>query len=163
GRFWGFAVEQIEYLNYTTVGYSPHPYPNNHNYVRIFVNPAPSPTGTRLRFDRIELEQDADYLIILDADNNPYQWITGNHPSGFTSKAVPGAAIKLQLVSDGSVQHWGYNIDAIQTAPPEAPDPQPTFPVTLAESDHPYPPNIDKVWTIVNPDTNAISSKIHFS
>ncbi len=136
GRFWGFAVEQIEYLNYTTIAYSPHPYPNNYNDVRTFLNPAPSPAGTRLHFDRIELEQDVDYLIIMDADDNPYQWITGSHPSGFTSKAVPGAVIKLRHVSDGSGQRWGYNIDAIQTASPGTPDPPPTFPVALAESDH---------------------------
>lgn len=163
GRFWGFAVEQIEYLNYTTIAYSPHPYPNNYNDIRTFLNPAPNPAGTRLHFDRIELEQDVDYLIIMDADDNPYQWITGNHPSGFTSKAVPGAVIKLHHVSDGSGQRWGYNIDAIQTASPGAPDPPPIFPVALAESDHPYLPATDETWVIVNPNVNAVSSKVHFS
>ena len=163
GRFWGFAVEQIEYLNYTTLGYSPHPYPNSYDHVKTFLNPNPSPAGTRLHFDRIQLEQNVDYLIIKDSNDNPYQWITGDYLSGFTTKAVPGAVIKVQFISDSSGQNWGYNVDTVQSASPGSQDPPPSFPVALAESNHPYPPDTTQEWTIVNPNVNATSSKVHFS
>jgi hypothetical protein len=163
GRYWGFAVDQLEGVNYTTLGYSPHPYPNNYAHTKLIANGEVNPTGTRLFFDRIELEQDVDYIIIKDINDTPYQWITGNHPNGFTTKAVPGSVIGVQLVSDGSGQAWGYNIQSVATANPDSPDEEPTFPVTLAESDHPYSNNTDETWTIVNPNVNAVSSKVHFS
>ena len=163
GRFWGFNIDQLEPMSYTTLAYSPHPYPKNSTATKLLVNNTPNPSGTRVHFDRIELEAGVDYLIIKDVNNVPYQWITGNYPSGFTSKAVPGSSINLQLLSDGSGQAWGYNVDAVQTAPAEAADAPPTHPVTLAESDHPYADNYTNVWIITNPNVNAMSSKIHFS
>jgi len=33
----------------------------------------------------------------------------------------------------------------------------------LAESPHPYPDNYDNNWILINPDTNASSTRIHFS
>jgi len=33
----------------------------------------------------------------------------------------------------------------------------------LAESPHPYPDNYNNTWTLINPDTNAASTRIHFS
>jgi hypothetical protein len=33
----------------------------------------------------------------------------------------------------------------------------------LAESPHPYPDNYDNTWMLINPDTNAASTRIHFS
>jgi hypothetical protein len=33
----------------------------------------------------------------------------------------------------------------------------------LAESPHPYPNNYNNTWTLTNPDTNAASTRVHFS
>ncbi|MBP1468743.1 hypothetical protein EYB53_023715 [Candidatus Chloroploca sp. M-50] len=162
GRFWGFAIDQLEPVNYPTIHYSPHPYPNNAKLERTFVNDAANPAGTRVRFDRIDLEDGVDYIVIYDLDNTPYQWITGSHPTGLTSKAVPGAGIKVQLISDGSVRHWGYNLVAVESGTPTAPEDPPQR-VTLAESDHPYTGEAEQTWTITNPNVNATSSKVHFS
>jgi hypothetical protein len=161
GRFWGFAIDQLEPVNYPTIHYSPHPYPNNAKLERTFVNNADNPAGTRVRFDRIELEDGVDYIVIYDLNNTPYQWITGNHPNGLTSKAVPGAGIKVQLVSDGSGRAWGYNLVAVESGSPTGPDAPPQR-TTLAESNHPYSGDI-QTWTLTNPDPNAVSSKVHFS
>ncbi|MFV9505260.1 MAG: hypothetical protein AB4911_11920 [Oscillochloridaceae bacterium umkhey_bin13] len=164
GRFWGFAIDQLEPINYPTLHYSPHPYPNNAKLERTFVNEAANPAGTRVRFNRIELEDGVDYIVIYDLDNNPYQWITGSHPTGLTSKAVPGAGIKVQLISDGSGRAWGYNLVAVENGTPIAPEDPPQRGPTLAESNHPYQDaDFTKVWTITNPDAQAKSTKVHFS
>ncbi|NCC30645.1 MAG: hypothetical protein EOM24_01330, partial [Chloroflexia bacterium] len=63
GRFWGFAIDQLEPVNYPTIHYSPHPYPNNAKLERTFVNDAANPAGTRVRFDRIDLEDGVDYIV----------------------------------------------------------------------------------------------------
>ncbi len=163
GRAWGFQVDRMEPLDYTTVSYSPHPYANDSTAEVTLVNSTPNPAGTRVHFSRIELEENVDYVIIKDINDVPYQWVTGSFPEGLTSNAVPGSGIKVQLVSDGSVREWGYNIAEIQTASPIAPQQPPLRAVTLAESDHPYPPSVDQVWTITNLDVAAKSSKVHFS
>ena len=99
----------------------------------------------------------------FSADGVPYQWITGTYSDGLTTKAVAGAAIQVQLISDNSVRAWGYNIDDVQTADPDAPDIELYRPDASAESNHPYENNFDHTWTITNSDVNALSSKIHFS
>ena len=161
-RFWGFAVEQMEALDYTTLHYSPHPYPNNSTAEKLFINSTPNPAGTRAHFDRIELEDGVDYIVIKDVNDVPFQWITGSHPSGFTSKAVPGSAVKVQLVTDGSGRAWGYNLDRIETAPAEIADNPPMEPA-LAETDHPYSTTAERVWVLTNPNVNAKSTKVHFN
>ena len=163
GQFWGFAIDQLDPAAYTTLDYSPHPYPNSSTAVKTLVNNTAGATGTRVRFDRVELENGVDYIVIKDLNDVPYQWITGSYPNGLTSKAVPGAGIKVQLVTDGSGQAWGYNVAEIQTTPPQAPDPAPPYGPTLAESNHPYADNYTNTWVITNPDVNAVSSKVHFS
>jgi len=160
---WGFMIDQIEPITYTTLGYSPHPSPNNSTDTKYMVNDTPNPDGTQIHFDRIELENEVDYLVIKDTQDVPYQWITGSHPDGFTSKAIPGSAVQVQLVSDGSGKAWGYNIEAVQSNAPTSPDDKPSWDTALAESEHPYDSNIDHRWTVVNPDVNAVSSKVHFS
>jgi hypothetical protein len=159
---WGFAVDKVAAFDYPTLGYSAHPYPNHSREFLVLVNNDPAATGTQVVFDRIELEDGVDYLVIMDAEDTPYQWITGNHAGGLTSIAVPGVAVKVQLVSDGSVQGWGYNIRQLVSAEPEAAQDKPSFSSALAESAHPYVNNFENVWTLTNPDATAASTKVHF-
>ena len=160
---WGFAIDQMEPTAYATIAYSSHPYAANAQEYTTLINDAPNPSGSRVHFSRIELEHQVDYLVIMDADNNAYQWITGKYPEGFTSKSVPGPVIKILLLSDRSGQDWGYNIERVESGTPETPEPPPSFPTILAQSEHPYPLHETREWTIVNPDVEAGSSKIHFS
>ena len=162
GQHWGFEAQRIEGVHYATLARSAHPYPNALDDTQFVLNDQPSPQGTRVHFDRVDLEDQVDWLVIQDANGVAYQWITGTHNS-FTSKAVPGAALKIQHVTDGSVNAWGYNVDAVQSAPPSTPDAPPTFPDTLAETPHPIGGDYSNTWTLVNPDPNAVSTKIHFS
>jgi hypothetical protein len=162
---WGFLVDEIKPVDYTTLAYSPHPYPNNFDDIIYIPNDKANPEGTAVRFDKIELEDEVDYIVIKDTNDVPYQWITGSHPKGLTSKVVPGAAVQVQLISDRSVQSWGYNIDSVLTKSPDEPVDVPDWmpDKSLVESDHPYASKTDQTWTITNPDVNAESSKIHFS
>ena len=162
-KYWGFRVDQLDPVNYASVVYSPHPYANNWNDTKTLINSTPTQTATRVHFDRIELEPGVDYIIIRDINNVPYQWITGSYPDGFTSKAVPGPGIRVQLASDGSGGAWGYNADAVLGASTADPADSPPSGPTLAESDHNYASNTDRTWILTNPDANAVSSKVHFS
>ena len=162
GQYWGFGIDQLEPVAYTTLGYSPHPYLNGSTAVKTLVNNTPGPAGTRVRFDRIELEDGVDYIVIKDLNDTPYQWITGSYPNGLTSKAVPGSAIKVQLVTDSADRAWGYNIATVETANSDVADVAPLR-TALAESDHPYTGAANQVWTLTNPDANATATKLHFS
>jgi hypothetical protein len=48
---------------------------------------------------------------------------------------------------------WGFKIDDIVRSVPHP---------ALAESDHYYEAEVDRTWTLVNPDVAASCSKIHF-
>lgn len=159
---WGFAVDKVAAFDYPTLGFSPHPYPNNSEEFLVLLNDDPAATGTQVVFDRIELEDGVDYLVIMDADDKPYQWITGSYPNGLTSVAVPGVAAKVQLVSDASVRAWGYNIQQLLSGEPAEPQDKPSSPSALVESAHPYVNDFEKVWTLTNPDATAASTKVHF-
>ena len=162
-KYWGFKVDQLDPMNYTSVTYSPHPYADNWDDTKTLINPTPTETATRVHFDRIELEAGVDYIIIRDINNVPYQWITGAYAGGFTSKAVPGPALRVQLVSDGSGRAWGYNAAAVLGTSAADPADFPPSSPTLAESDHNYASNTDRTWILTNPDLSAVSSKVHFS
>lgn len=161
-RYWGFAVSEIDAATAATKAYSPHPYPNNYDHIEFLLNETANPAGTRVVFSDINLEEHADYIIISDAGGTPYQWITGNHSGEFVSKAVPGAAVRVQLVSDGSVNAWGYNVKEVQTAVPDAPDDPPDFSNIDIQSPHNYPNSGQWEWIAVNPDPYAVTSKLHF-
>ena len=158
---WGLGIDAMSPVEYTTVARSAHPYPNNYNEAVLLLNNDANPEGTRVQFDRIELEDGVDYIVIEDTDGTPYQWITGSYPDGFTSNGVPGSAIQVRLVTDGSGRMWGYNVAAVATGVPDGAENRPTN-SALTDSDHPHCKNCEKIWTITNPDPTALSSKIHF-
>lgn len=88
-RRWGFLVDALASVPYTTIAYSPHPYPNNTRLEWRLNNLDPSAPGTRLKFSRIELEENVDWLVLMDLNETPYQWITGSYPNGLRSVTVP--------------------------------------------------------------------------
>lgn len=141
-REWGFAVDQKEAVSYASTLRSPHPYHNNTDQAWTVLNTNPNPgPATRIHFSRIELEENVDWLILSDVSGNPYQYITGSPPGGPWSNGIPGIAVKVQLVTDGNVERWGFNVDSVQNTSPTTPAPPPGFP-TLLESDHPYAPGL---------------------
>jgi hypothetical protein len=160
-RKWGFAVDQKDAVEYPSIARSPHPYYNNTDESWTIYNPAPDPEATRLHFSRIELEENVDWLILTDVEGNPYQYITGSYPDGLSSIGIPGIAVQVHLITDGSVEQWGFNVDRVENTTADAPLPPPTF-ATIIESDHPYEDNITQEWTLTNPNPDAVSTKVHF-
>jgi hypothetical protein len=162
-RSWGFIADAVESVPYTTLAYSPHPYPNNATLEWRLNNLDPNAKGTRLRFSRVELEPNADWLVIMDLEENPYQWITGDHPNGLWTIGVPGNGVIIRLLTDSSVQKWGFNLEKLESAPPERPQPRPEVELPLAESEHPYKPNTRLEFKLVNPNPAAAFTKVHFA
>ncbi|MCS6842960.1 MAG: hypothetical protein NZ528_01350, partial [Caldilineales bacterium] len=154
-RRWGFAVDALASVPYTTLAYSPHPYPHNSSLEWRFNNLDPNATGTRLHFSRVELEENVDWLVIMDLAETPYQWITGSHPKGLWTVGVPGNGVIVRLISDGSVNRWGFNLDVLETAKPGKAEPRPEPEKALAESKHPYELGKQLDWTLVNPNPSA--------
>ena len=162
-RSWGFIADAVDSVPYTTLAYSPHPYPNNATLEWRFNNLDPNAKGTRVRFSRVELEPNVDWLVIMDLEENPYQWITGEHPNGLWTIGVPGNGVIVRLVTDSSVQKWGFNLEKLESAPPERPQPRPEVELPLAESEHPYKPNTRLEFKLVNPNPAAAFTKVHFA
>jgi hypothetical protein len=161
-RSWGFIADAVDSVPYTTLAYSPHPYPNNATLEWRFNNLDPNAKGTRVRFSRVELEPNVDWLVIMDLEENPYQWITGEHPNGLWTIGVPGNGVIIRLLTDSSVQKWGFNLEKLESAPPERPQPRPEVEVPLAESEHPYKPDTRLEFKLVNPNPAAAFTKVHF-
>ena len=165
-RSWGFAVARIESVEYPSLAYSPHPYPNNVTLEWGITNREPEAKGSRLHFSRLELEDAVDYLLIKDAFDEIYQVISGYYSDGLWSVGVPGSYIRVQLISDSSVGAWGFNVDQLQSTgdlSSAVGSVLPELGPILAQSPHPYPKCYTESWTLVNPDATAVSSKIHFS
>ncbi len=159
---WGFAVDMIAGSHYTTLAYSPHPYPFNSERKWQFNNVDPTATATRLHFSTVDLEDGVDWLVVTGVDDTPYQWITGSHPDGLWTLGVSGTVINVKLISDASVGKWGFNVDGLESAPLEAPQSRPESEKILAESAHPYT-NETLTWTLVNTDPHAAFSKVHIT
>jgi hypothetical protein len=157
---WGFSVDRAMSVPHITLAYSPHPYPANARLKWEFNNTDPGAQGTRLHFSRIDLEENVDWLLITDLAENTYQWITGHHPDGLWTLGVPGNGIKVKLVTDSTVGDWGFNLDRLESAPPEAAQQRPERKESLAESSHPFEL---RSWTLVNTNPNAAFTKVHFA
>ncbi len=158
---WGFAVDKMAGARYKTLAYSPHPYPAGSTRKWQFNNTDPNAQGTRLHFARLDLEDNVDWLVISGLDGSAYQWITGHHPDGLWTSGVPGNMVNMQLVSDASVEDWGFNIDAQESASLGTAQGRPE-PTVLVESKHPYTAE-PQTSTLVNPDTRAVFTKVHFT
>lgn len=124
---------------------SPHPYPNYYGESWLISNLDTQAEATRLHFARLELEENVDWLIVMDAYDVEVQRITGSYPEGLWTEPVPGNLIRIRLVTDGSVRRWGFAADGVESVPYK----------TLAYSSHPYPNNANLEWRFDNLDPNA--------
>jgi hypothetical protein len=103
-----------------------------------------------------------DWLVIMNLKEEPYQWITGHHAEGLWTIGVPGDGVAIKLISDGSASDWGFNLDNLESAPPEVGQTRPELKESLAESKHPYERET-RIWTLVNSNPQAAFSKVHFT
>jgi len=91
---------------------SSHPYANG--LTQIFKINFTGFTKIGLHFVNISLEEEYDYLKILDpnSNNNTIAVYTGNHTDIWTP-SVNGDTVYVLLESDESVVSWGFKIDQI--------------------------------------------------
>ncbi len=67
---------------------SSHPYASKFDDTWLLSNPDGQAGATRVQFSRIELEQDVDWLIIMDGKDAEMQRITGSFPEGLQTELV---------------------------------------------------------------------------
>jgi len=112
------ALHLVSVCDVELVFESPHPYPDNSNTMQLVEIPgAPNLTIT---FDpQCRTEQNYDYVYILkkESDENYGGKFTGRDSSenwpGFGGRdplVVPGDSCRIQFVSDGSNNDWGYKV-----------------------------------------------------
>jgi len=89
---------------------SPHNYPSNYNYTWTITKPGYE--NIAVHFDRLETEKDYDFVYILDSDDNVVQLFSGTYTDTW-SVSVLGDTIKVNLVSDGTIRRWGFEIDSV--------------------------------------------------
>ena len=131
---------------------SEHPYANN--FDDFWTIEMIGAEATRIHFSRIELEENADYLIISDPSEKRTQVITGSYPDGLWTDPVPGSYVRVRLITDVNVRKWGFAIDQKEAV---------AYP-SLLRSAHPYHNNTDETWTVLNDDpTPGEATHIHFS
>lgn len=67
----------------------------------------------RVRFKKIDMEDNYDFINIIDGSGVVSEKLTGSH-SNIISDYVEGDTIELKLVSDSSVNMWGYQVSHIE-------------------------------------------------
>jgi subtilisin family serine protease len=94
---------------------SPHNYPDN--YDNTWTITKPGYENIAVHFEQISLEKEYDHIEILDGNNDIFQIIKFPSAPGpscenkfnIWSESVPGDTIKIRLLSDESVNCWGFN------------------------------------------------------
>jgi len=90
---------------------SPHPYSNLHD--KWFDIHHAGATAIRVHFAQFAVEQGYDNVYLYDADTHLYAIYSGAL-GAFTSVAIPGATVRVRLVSDSQVTDSGYVIDSYE-------------------------------------------------
>ncbi len=67
----------------------------------------------RLRFSRISMERNYDYLVIQDQHGNELERVTGAHRN-YVSRTIQGKKAKIILETDYSVSSWGFTLDEVR-------------------------------------------------
>jgi hypothetical protein len=107
--------EFVVYVPDATLAESLHPYLANTNQTWTINNPDPSAASSFIHFSRLEVEKSFDNVFVKDGGGNVVQSLTGSYPNGLWSQKVNGAVVQVQLVSDVTIQGWGFRVDEIRT------------------------------------------------
>ncbi|MFC1592328.1 S8 family serine peptidase, partial [Thermodesulfobacteriota bacterium] len=89
---------------------SDHPYSKRYDYTWTITQPGYS--SIAVHFQSIVLEEGYDFIYVLDADDTVVQSFTGSY-SDTWSASVSGDTLKVRLVTDRTVNEWGFAIDAV--------------------------------------------------
>jgi subtilisin family serine protease len=88
-----------------------HPYANDTSSSKKFT--IPGAKFIRIKFSKVDMEDNYDFVHVIDAAGNINEKITGSH-STFISDYVEGDTINLKILSDSSVNMWGYKVSEVQ-------------------------------------------------
>ena len=92
---------------------SAHPYLSDTDETQTYTLPG-NPDYIKVTFDaRTSVEATYDFLHIMDGNNNE---ITGSPFTGtlpVSTFVIPGDTVKVRLVSDNSVEEWGYAVTSV--------------------------------------------------
>lgn len=132
---------------------SSHPYANSYDNTWMVTNGDAQATSTRVHFSRLELESRVDFLIITDIYGNEFQRITGVYTTGLWTDPVIGRHVRIRLVTDSSVNAWGFAVDQLESVAQSA----------ILFSTHPYSNNSTQAWTQTNPACNGSGTRLHFT
>ncbi len=100
---------------------SAHPYANdlNEEFVVELDGVVPDCTGeVRLHFAALQLEEDYDFLRVVDENGNVQQSLTGDHGGEFSSwlRVEDQRLVSVVLESDYSITRHGFEIDGVEWA-----------------------------------------------
>lgn len=138
---------------------STHPYANGAS-LSFEVEAPPGTARMRLRFSRIDLEPNYDFLDVRDASGAVVARYTGAHSETLTPE-ITGARATLHLTSDASVNRWGFALDRIIRSSEAEPTVSWTRTPSTIESAHPYGNNRSETWTVAPP--GATAARLHFA
>ena len=96
---------------FTTLIESDHPYDPGEN--EVWSISFPGADYMRVYFSRVDLEYGYDFLLCGDADvvdDYYYELYSGNYGYNFWSAWIPVDRYYLRLISDGSIQRYGFQI-----------------------------------------------------
>ncbi len=132
---------------------SDHPYAAGTDKTWYYTHPTDA-AALKITFSEdTETEENCDYIVIYDGDGNWVGDYTGKDLAGRTV-TVPGNSFSIKLISDGSVNYYGFAIVDIQ----EKVAPEHIY----LESDHPYDEYSNQTWYYTH-ETAAESLDITFS
>jgi len=97
---WRFVAFPVE---------SPHPYENNFSGQIQVVAPEGA-TQMKLHFDRIDVEQNYDFVVVRDEDGDKLAEWTGDL-GAVVSPVFDTPSLRLLLFTDGSVTEWGLALE----------------------------------------------------
>ena len=96
----------------TTENYeSIHPYASDMLSSKSFT--IPGAKFIRVKFSKFDMEDNYDFVHVIDSSGNINEKLTGSH-SNLISDYVEGDTVELKLISDSSVNMWGYKVSEIQ-------------------------------------------------
>lgn len=100
---------------------SPHNYPDKYNNTWTLAGPAET-TRIRVHFTQIQVETSYDHLYVQDSSNTTQQTFSNSVTAwDVWSNWVTGNTLKLNLVSDYSVNYYGFSVDKYEADIPVSP------------------------------------------
>jgi len=94
---------------------SDHPYESNQEIV--YEMQVPGATHIRVHFEKVDTETQYDKIQVISESGEVVDEVTGA-VNDYMSEYVEGSKVTIKLITDRSVEGWGFKIDKIQAITP---------------------------------------------